>query len=89
MPLYYQKAIKAGRMEHQDTNLTSMRPRLKELNDNPYISISIVLANVVVKLGPLHKSGKLCENVFVLIHVQSLIWLQRYKFKSVLLQNKP
>ena len=25
-------------MEHQDTKLTSMRPRLKELNDNPYIS---------------------------------------------------
>ena len=23
-------------MEHQDTKLTSMRPRLKELNDNPY-----------------------------------------------------
>ena len=28
--------IKTGRMEHQDTKLTSMRPRLKELNDNPY-----------------------------------------------------
>ena len=25
-------------MEHQDTKLTSMRPRLKELNDNPYIA---------------------------------------------------
>ena len=25
-------------MEHQDTKLTSMRPRLKELNDNPYIN---------------------------------------------------
>ena len=25
------------RTEHQDTKLTSMRPRLKELNDNPYI----------------------------------------------------
>ena len=24
-------------MEHQDTMLTSMRPRLKELNDNPYL----------------------------------------------------
>ena len=24
-------------MEHQDTKMTSMRPRLKELNDNPYI----------------------------------------------------
>ena len=24
-------------MEHQDTKLTSMRPRLKELNDTPYI----------------------------------------------------
>ena len=24
-------------MEHQDTKLTSMRPRLKELNDNPYV----------------------------------------------------
>ena len=23
-------------MEHQETKLTSMRPRLKELNDNPY-----------------------------------------------------
>ena len=26
-------------MEHQDTKLTSMRPRLKELNDNPYIMV--------------------------------------------------
>ena len=25
-------------MEHQDTKLTSMRPRLKELNDNPYLT---------------------------------------------------
>ena len=25
-------------MEHQDTRLTSIRPRLKELNDNPYHS---------------------------------------------------
>ena len=25
-------------MEHQDTKLTSMRPRLKELNDNPYFN---------------------------------------------------
>ena len=33
--LYQQKAIKTGRMEHQDTKLTSMPPRLKELNDNP------------------------------------------------------
>ena len=24
-------------MEHQDTKLTSMRPRLKGLNDNPYV----------------------------------------------------
>ena len=27
-------------MEHQDTNLTSMRPRLKELNDNPYLRLN-------------------------------------------------
>ena len=27
-------------MEHQDTKLTSMRPRLKELNDNPYVNAS-------------------------------------------------
>ena len=26
-------------MEHQDTKLTSMRPRLKELNDNPYLTM--------------------------------------------------
>ena len=25
-------------MGHQDTKLTSMRPRLKELNDTPYTS---------------------------------------------------
>ena len=25
-------------MEHQDTKLTSMRPRLKGLNDNPYVA---------------------------------------------------
>ena len=30
-------AIKTGRMENQDTKLTSMRPRLKELNDNPMV----------------------------------------------------
>ena len=29
-------------MEHQDTMLTSMRPRLKELNDNPYIFMGVV-----------------------------------------------
>ena len=29
-------------MEHQDTKLTSMRPRLKELNDNPYIDVRLV-----------------------------------------------
>ena len=37
MTLYQQKAIKTGRMGHQDTKLTSMRPRLKELNDIPYL----------------------------------------------------
>ena len=26
-------------MEHQDTKMTSMRPRLKELNDNPYLRV--------------------------------------------------
>ena len=36
MTLYQQKAIKTGRMGHQDAKLTSMRPRLKELNDIPY-----------------------------------------------------
>ena len=30
-------------MEHQDTKLTSMRPRLKELNDNPYLYLSVVI----------------------------------------------
>ena len=30
-------------MEHQDTKLTSMRPRLKELNDNPYDTAEDVL----------------------------------------------
>ena len=29
------KAIKTGRMGHQDTKLTFIRPRLKELNDIP------------------------------------------------------
>ena len=29
-------------MEHQDTKLTSMPPRLKELNDNPYIEQTLV-----------------------------------------------
>ena len=48
MPLYQQKAIKTGRTEHQDTKLTSMRPRLKELNDNPYV------ANDVEKFLSLH-----------------------------------
>ena len=27
-------------MGHQDTKLTSMRPRLKELNDIPYVKLS-------------------------------------------------
>ena len=35
-------------MEHQDTKLTSMRPRLKELNDNPYINYSRT-KNIVTK----------------------------------------
>ena len=35
-------------MEHQDTNLTSMRPRLKELNDNPYISLWQYLPTIVL-----------------------------------------
>ena len=26
-------------MGHQDTKQTSMRPRLKELNDNPYVKL--------------------------------------------------
>ena len=30
-----QKAIKTGRTEHQDAKMTSMRPRVKEVNDNP------------------------------------------------------
>ena len=30
-------------MEHQDTKLTSMPPRLKELNDNPYLIINCIL----------------------------------------------
>ena len=30
-------------MEHQDTKLTSMRPRLKELNDNPYLWESVFM----------------------------------------------
>ena len=34
-------------MEHQDTKLTSMRPRLKELNDNPYL----ILISMLIKKG--------------------------------------
>ena len=31
-------------MEHQDTKLTSMRTRLKEINDNPYFSAKIAVS---------------------------------------------
>ena len=33
-------------MEHQDTKLTSMRPRLKELNDNPYLANLVELVSI-------------------------------------------
>ena len=33
------KKFCTGRTEHQDTKMTSMRPRLKELNDNPCINL--------------------------------------------------
>ena len=39
-------------MGHQDTKLTSMRPRLKELNDNPYIMVTIWLTIVVEGYQP-------------------------------------
>ena len=43
-------------MEHQDTKMTSMRPRLKELNDNPYLDILCTFAsNMIVTF---------CEKLF-------------------------
>ena len=53
-------------MEHQDTRLTSMRPRLKELNDNPYINHTGVFRNgkmnyiflSVIRIIPLEDSEK-------------------------------
>ena len=37
-----------------------------------HITIAIILANVVVELSPVQKSGKLSENVFVLEHSSQL-----------------
>ena len=37
-----------------------------------HIAITIILANVVVELGPVQKSGKLSKNVFVLEHSSQL-----------------
>ena len=52
-----------------------------------HVAIAIILANVVVKLSPVQKSGKLSKNVFVLEHSSQLIWLQSYKIKSVSFQK--
>ena len=37
-----------------------------------HVAITIILANVVVKLSPVQKSGKLSKNVFVLEHSSQL-----------------
>ena len=37
-----------------------------------HVAIAIILANVVVKLSPVQKSGKLSKNVFVLEHSSQL-----------------
>ena len=52
-----------------------------------HVAIAIILANIVVKLSPVQKSGKLSKNVFVLEHSSQLIWLQSYKIKSVSFQK--
>lgn len=36
-----------------------------------YIAVSIILANIVVKLSSVQKSGELGKNVFVLEHCRS------------------
>ena len=61
--------------------------RLVPTGEVLHIAIAIILANIVVKLSPVQKSGKLSKNVFVLEHSSQLIWLQSYKIKSVSFQK--
>ena len=44
------------------------RKQLVPTGEVLYVAIAIILANVVVKLSPVQKSGKLSKNVFVLEH---------------------
>ena len=48
-------------MGHQDTKLTSMRRRLKEINDNPYIAKTqfVLLLNVLNRVNGFFHSGYL------------------------------
>ena len=46
------------------------RKQLVPTGEVLHVAIAIILANVVVKLSPVQKSGKLSKNVFVLEHSQ-------------------
>jgi hypothetical protein len=52
-----------------------------------HIKITVILANIIVELNLVPKSSKLSKNVFVLVHMQSSIWLQSCEFKSVSFQK--
>ena len=63
------------------------RKQLVPTGEVLHIAIAIILANMVVKLSPVQKSGKLSKNVFALEHSSQLIWLQNYIIKSVSFQK--
>ena len=48
------------------------RKQLVPAGEVLHVAITIILANVVVKLSPVQKSGKLSKNVFVLEHSSQL-----------------
>ena len=48
------------------------RKQLVPTGEVLHVAIAIILANVVVKLSPVQKSGKLSKNVFVLEHSSQL-----------------
>ena len=54
-------------MEHQDTKLTSMRPRQKELNDNPYLIEIVKYKQIQLYFISVQKAVLYLEFTFVFL----------------------
>ena len=59
-------------MEHQDTKLTSMPPRLKELNDNPYIKLGYGATVALETLVAFAKSNTAADLMWYICRVFGL-----------------